>query len=76
MEIVFCDVIGCSSPANRFLSDGEPPAERLCSYHWARLNSDAPDRAGLFVPMDTEMEFDGVPSDQIVHEVRQDRVTV
>lgn len=56
MEIIFCDVIGCSSPANRFLSDGDPPTERLCSYHWARLSADAPDRAELFVPIETHVE--------------------
>jgi hypothetical protein len=37
MDIVFCEVDGCSSPANGFLSDDRVNSERRCSYHWARL---------------------------------------
>jgi hypothetical protein len=55
MDIIFCDVIGCSTPADRLLSDGLPPAERLCAYHWSRLQSESPDRASRFVAIDQEL---------------------
>lgn len=48
MDAPFCDVIGCSAPAERFYSDGYGPPERLCSQHWTDLLRTARDRALRF----------------------------
>ena len=48
MDAPFCDVIGCSAPADRFYSDGYAPVERLCSQHWNELLKTGRDRAMRF----------------------------
>ena len=45
MDAPFCDVIGCSAPAERFFSDGYGPIERLCCEHWTELLKTSRDRA-------------------------------
>ena len=48
MDVPFCDVIGCTTPADRFYSDGYGPVERLCTVHWNDLLRTARDRALRF----------------------------
>ena len=48
MDAPFCDVIGCTAPADRFYSDGYGPVERLCSEHWNELLGTSRDRALRF----------------------------
>jgi len=48
MEAPFCDVIGCTSHADRFYSDGVSPPERLCTSHWNELLKTSRDRALRF----------------------------
>jgi len=49
MDVIYCTVVGCSSPANLFLSGDHPASERLCSYHWAYLNPEASEHVSRLV---------------------------
>ena len=48
MDAPYCDVIGCTVPAERFYSDGFGLIERLCSQHWSDLLKTSRERALRF----------------------------
>ena len=59
MEAPYCDVIGCTLPADRFYSDGFGPIERLCAQHWSELLKTARDRA---------LRFESINPDKVMPE--------